>query len=305
MVSVISRIKSIPPQIGPVSQIIAKAVEVVARASNELGGGMFALASNRKRTENVKKKYRKRTENVSVDRHTTSKSALLQVSSWLKIVNRISSCSTLRSGRCRCTSRHTAMGCASSKILAGAADPPASLARKASYMTQPEADEIIDNEDNTPEVAVPVQKETDGMMYTNLEDINDRDALKDDAKMNASLEGDDAIIDPEGAEAKLQEYKKKLKEDGLGTKRKKSTNKGLIMAKDIRGVTVKEKNEVDVASNADSLLMEINQAKLNGNGNGNGSGNESEGDNVVVGSLAEGGSGERPGEELNDNDFDF
>ena len=197
------------------------------------------------------------------------------------------------------------MGCASSKILAGGADPPASLARKASYMTQPEADEIIDNEDNTPEVAVPAQKETDGMMYTNLEDINDRDALKDDAKMNASLEGDDAIIDPEGAEAKLQEYKKKLKEDGLGTKRKKSTNKGLIMAKDIRGVTVKEKNEVDVASNADSLLREINQAKLNSNGIGNGNGNESEGDNVVVGSLAEGGSGERPGEELNDNDFDF
>ena len=72
--------------------------------------------------------------------------------------------------------------------------------------------------------------------FNNLEDIKDNagDNGENDGDLGdgQTFEVDDVAVDEsETAEAKLREYREELKKKGVGTRKKKSINKGLVMAK--------------------------------------------------------------------------
>jgi hypothetical protein len=209
------------------------------------------------------------------------------------------------------------MGCGGTKILAGVDDSGGdapSKARKMSYMAAPAEGE---GESSEGEVGDDVKKPgVDDMGLTNLEDINDKEVLRDDAAAMLREQGEgggggggfdkDTDLDPTSAEAVLKGYKVKLKEEGKGTKRKKSTNKGLVMGNSGSSIVpfapeaggggggggggeVKEKG---VAASNRALLTGVEKGWEEEGLNGGGS--------LAATTAAPGG-----GERLNDDDFDF
>ncbi len=121
------------------------------------------------------------------------------------------------------------MGCGqSSKVLAGGPEPTQDAANKYAVQSQEQPTEV----NNEGEPPPPPTSAPDGFGLTNLEDINDPSALKDDmAEMRDPNDGLPlhARETTDEAEEKLRQMKADLKQRGMGTKKRRSTNKGLII----------------------------------------------------------------------------
>jgi len=220
------------------------------------------------------------------------------------------------------------MGCGGTKILAGIAET-GNDERKSKYMQAAPVGSAggAGEEEEAAKAGAAASggsgegaTKSSGDFYTNLEDINDKEALQDNEPPGPddfAEEAKDTVLDPESAEAKLRGYKERLKDEGKGTKRKKSTNTALVMATDSSATIIqpkplpkgapppKRRSSKEKDSGADrSLLMgkegerrqiadELAAAEKNGG-------------SVDGGSLAAGAGQEREeGEGFEGDDFDF